>query len=229
MYSPGLNFSREPPPIRSTYQSTPPPWHSCFFLESSLLKIGTFIFIPKDPIGTNCIFEKDHHLHLHKSQLPTGLKNKTKQNKTKNSPASTAPPPSPKHTHKNIVLCLVLCLVLWCARMCVCVCVCFQISSLKNTGPTEAKFNVEPPWERGRKFIQMVQIIYCFSLVSTSMGTGAFSRDSTINLSPQCRAFSRALKTEKLKAPLFPGPVGAGTTKDWCIIFTQNKDLVVTQ
>ena len=36
-------------------------------------------------------------------------------------------------------------------------------------------------------------------------GAGAFSRDFTINLSPQCRAFSRALKTEKLKAPLFPG------------------------
>ena len=36
-------------------------------------------------------------------------------------------------------------------------------------------------------------------------GGGAFSRDFTINLSPQCRAFSRALKTEKLKAPLFPG------------------------
>ena len=44
----------------------------------------------------------------------------------------------------------------------------------------------------------------------------AFIRDLTINLSPQCRAFSRALKIEKLKAPLFPGPVGAGTTNDWC-------------
>ena len=41
--------------------------------------------------------------------------------------------------------------------------------------------------------------------------------DFTINLYPQCRAFSRVLKTEKLKAPLFPGPVGAGTTNDWCI------------
>ena len=48
-------------------------------------------------------------------------------------------------------------------------------------------------------------------------GEGAFSRDFTINLSRQCKAFSRALKTEKLKAPLFPGPVGAGTTNDWCI------------
>ena len=46
---------------------------------------------------------------------------------------------------------------------------------------------------------------------------GAFSRDFTINLSPQYRAFNRALKTEKLKSPLFPGPVGARTTNDWCI------------
>ena len=45
----------------------------------------------------------------------------------------------------------------------------------------------------------------------------AFSRDFSINLSPQCRAFSTALKTEKLKAPLFPGSVGAGTTNEWCI------------
>ena len=34
--------------------------------------------------------------------------------------------------------------------------------------------------------------------------TGAFSIDFTINLTLQCRTFSRALKTEKLKAPLFP-------------------------
>ena len=70
----------------------------------------------------------------------------------------------------------------------------------------------------------MVQIICCSSLLSTFGGGGGgggggrpgpFSRDFTINLSPQCRAFSRALKTEKLKAPLFP--VRAGTTNDWCI------------
>ena len=44
-------------------------------------------------------------------------------------------------------------------------------------------------------------------------------------LSKQCRpwsvavrrAFRRAFKTEKLKAPLFPGPYGAGTTNYWCI------------
>ena len=74
----------------------------------------------------------------------------------------------------------------------------------ETTGPIEAKFYS--------------------SLMSTSGGKrggggGALSRDFTINLYPQCRAFSRALKTEKLKAPLFPGPIGAGTTNDWCINF----------
>ena len=37
---------------------------------------------------------------------------------------------------------------------------------------------------------------------------GAISRNFTINMSPQCRAFTSALQTEKLKDPLFPGPVG---------------------
>ena len=31
---------------------------------------------------------------------------------------------------------------------------------------------------------------------------------------------SRALKIEKLKAPLFRGPEGAGATNDWCIMYT---------
>ena len=46
---------------------------------------------------------------------------------------------------------------------------------------------------------------------------GAFSRDFTTKLARQCRAFSRALKTEKLKAPLFRGPEGARASNDWCI------------
>ena len=49
-------------------------------------------------------------------------------------------------------------------------------------------------------------------------GAGALSRDFTTNLAPQCRAFSGALKNEKLNAPLFLGPRGAGDTNDWCII-----------
>ena len=64
---------------------------------------------------------------------------------------------------------------------------------------------------------------------------GAFSREYTKNLAPQGGAFTRALESEKLKAPLFPDPSvcvwgwwwsegwgggGAGgvDTNDWCII-----------
>ena len=85
---------------------------------------------------------------------------------------------------------------------------------------------MEPPWDRGRKFIQMVQVICCSSWLSSS--AGAFSSDFAINLSPQCRAFSRALKTEKLKVPLFPGPLGAGTTKVWRIRRVKNSHVFVT-
>ena len=62
-----------------------------------------------------------------------------------------------------------------CVCVCVCVCVCSNIFS-ETTGPTEAKFHVVPPWNRGRKFIQMVQagvqVICCSSLLSTSGGRG---------------------------------------------------------
>ena len=46
-----------------------------------------------------------------------------------------------------------------------------------------------------------VGIHYC-----QTPGAGAFSRDFTVNLTPQCRA----LKIEKLKAPLFLCPEGRG-------------------
>ena len=46
---------------------------------------------------------------------------------------------------------------------------------------------------------------------------GAFSRDFTTSLAPECRAFSGALKIEKLKGPLIPGPEGVMDTNDWCI------------
>ena len=74
------------------------------------------------------------------------------------------------------------------------------------------------PRERGKdgKLIQMIKVICCYSLLSTP-GGGALSRDFTTNLAPQCRAFSRALKIEKLKVPLFSGPRGRGY-KDWYII-----------
>ena len=74
------------------------------------------------------------------------------------------------------------------------VCV-FKIFS-ETTGPTEAKFHLEPQWDRGGKFIQMIPVICCSSF--------------TTNVAPQCRAFSGALEIEKLKPPLFRGPKGAG-------------------
>ena len=63
----------------------------------------------------------------------------------------------------------------------------------------------------------MIQVICCSSLLSAPREGGAFSRDFTIILAPECRAFSGALKTEMLKAPLIPGPEGAVDTNDWCI------------
>ena len=52
--------------------------------------------------------------------------------------------------------------------VCVCVCVCVYVCVFSNilsetTGSTEAKFHVEP-------IIQMVQVICCSSLLSTSGG-----------------------------------------------------------
>ena len=62
-----------------------------------------------------------------------------------------------------------------CVCVCVYVCVCSNIFS-ETTGPIESKFHVEPPWNRGRKFIQIVQagvqVICCPSLLSTSGGRG---------------------------------------------------------
>ena len=77
----------------------------------------------------------------------------------------------------------------------------------ETTGPTEAKLHVGG-------FIQMILVIFVlnFNIVSLQ-AAWAFSED----LARQCRAFSRALKIEKLKAPLFPGPKRAGDTNDWCI------------
>ena len=45
--------------------------------------------------------------------------------------------------------------------MFVLVCV-FKLFS-EITGPTEAKLHVEPPWDKGGKFIHMIQVIYCSS------------------------------------------------------------------
>ena len=48
------------------------------------------------------------------------------------------------------------------ASMYVLVCVCSVFS--ETNGPTEAKFHVEPQWDRGKKFIKMIPVI-CFYIV----------------------------------------------------------------
>ena len=58
-------------------------------------------------------------------------------------------------------------------------------------------------------------VLYNFQ--SRGEGSGVFSRDFIINISPQCIAFTSDLQTVKLKAPLFPFTVGAGVSNDWCI------------
>ena len=56
-----------------------------------------------------------------------------------------------------------------------------------------------------------------FHVIVSLWGAGALSRGFTKTLARQCRAFIWALKIEKLKAQLFPGPGGAGDANDWCI------------
>ena len=63
----------------------------------------------------------------------------------------------------------------------------------------------------------MIQVICRSSLLSVPGRAEAFSRDFTTSLAPECRALSVALKIEKLKGPLIPGPEGAVDTNDWCL------------
>ena len=74
-----------------------------------------------------------------------------------------------------------------------------------------------PPRDRGKICSNDSGQLSFFILILPASRGGAFSGDFTTNLARQCRAFSRALKIEKLKAPLFRGPEGAGATNDWCI------------
>ena len=99
--------------------------------------------------------------------------------------------------------------------VCVCVCVCVRVCSnifSETTGPIEAKFHYGTSMEYGKKAYSNGPGggpgHLLFFIIVNLRGAGTFSRDFTINLSPQCRAFSRALKIEKLKAPLFPGRGG---------------------
>ena len=93
----------------------------------------------------------------------------------------------------------------------VCVCVCSN-SSLNSLSQLKTKFT----WDHhgiGEKVYSndSGQLLFFILILSAPPpGEGAFSGDFTTNLARQCRAFSRALKIEKLKAPLFRGPEGPG-------------------
>ena len=97
--------------------------------------------------------------------------------------------------------------------MCMCV---FKFLS-EFTEPTEDKVHVGPPRDRGNIYSNDSGQLSFFILILPASGAGAFSGVFTTILARQCRAFSRALNIEKLKAPLFRGPEGAGATNDWCI------------
>ena len=93
---------------------------------------------------------------------------------------------------------------------------CVFIFFSETTGPMKPKFT----WNHdtmGEERNQMIQVVCCSSLLSAPGRAGAFSRNFTTILVPECRDFNGALKIEKLKAPLIPGPEGAVDTNDWCI------------
>ena len=88
-------------------------------------------------------------------------------------------------------------------------CMCVFIFFFDITEATEDKVHVGPPRDRGENLFKWFR----YSLFCLPLGAGAFSGAFTTNLARQCRA----LKIDKLKAPLFRGPEGAGATNDWCI------------
>ena len=52
--------------------------------------------------------------------------------------------------------------------VCVCVCVCLCVIKFsETTGPTDATFHVEPPWDRwiNRKLIRIIYVIRCYSFL----------------------------------------------------------------
>ena len=95
---------------------------------------------------------------------------------------------------------------------------CVFNSSLKSLSQLKTKFTRDHQGIGEKIYSNDSGQLLFFILILSDPGAGAFSGDFTTNLARQCRAFSRALKNEKLKAPLIRGPEGAGTTNDWCII-----------
>ena len=83
-------------------------------------------------------------------------------------------------------------------------------SSLKSLSQLKTKFTRDHHGIGEKIYSNDSGQLLFFILILSAPGAGAFSGDFTTNLARQCRAFSRALKIEKLKAPLFRGPEGPG-------------------
>ena len=91
-------------------------------------------------------------------------------------------------------------------------------SSLKSLSQLKTKFTLDHHGIGEKIYSYFSSQLLFFISILSAPGVGAFSGYFTTNLARQCRAFSRALKIENLKAPLFRGPEGARATNDWCII-----------
>ena len=78
------------------------------------------------------------------------------------------------------------------------------------TEPTEDKVHVGHHGLGEKIYSNDSGQLLFFILILSAPQAGAFSGEFTTNFARQCRAFSRALKIENLRAPLFRGPVGPG-------------------
>ena len=87
----------------------------------------------------------------------------------------------------------------------------------KTNRPTEAKFYMAPPWDRWKAHSNDLGLFLLLIIV--------YPRGRCIQqgfhhkFGPAMQGFQQGFETEKIKAPLFPGPRGGGDTDDWCIIY----------
>ena len=94
----------------------------------------------------------------------------------------------------------------------VCACVCSN-SSLKSLSQLKTKSTWDHHGIGEKIYSNDSGQLFFILILSAPGGRGLLAWILPQKLARQCRA----LKIEKLKAPLFRGPEGAGATNDWCI------------